>query len=46
VPTGDTVKYKYLLGKLVGAKKNCLISGETGVGKSVIVGDFLGQADL
>lgn len=46
VPTGDTVKYKYILGKLVGAKKNCLISGDTGVGKSVIIGDFLGQTEL
>jgi dynein heavy chain len=42
VPTGDTVRYKYLLKKLVQDKKNVLISGETGVGKSVIIGDFLG----
>ena len=41
VPTSDTVKYKYLLNKLVENKKNCLISGDTGVGKSVIIGDFL-----
>jgi len=46
VPTADTVKYKYLLAKLSEHKKNCLISGETGVGKSVIVGDFLSQTDL
>ena len=46
VPTGDTVRYKYLLDKLVGAKKNILISGETGVGKSVIVADYLSQLDM
>lgn len=27
VPTSDTVKYKYVLNKLVENKKNCLISG-------------------
>lgn len=43
VPTGDTVRYKYLTKKLVQAKKNILVSGETGVGKSVIIGDFLSQ---
>ena len=41
VPTGDTVRFKYLISKLVQNKKNILISGETGVGKSVIVSDFL-----
>jgi dynein heavy chain len=43
VPTSDTVRYKYLLKKLTHAKKNIMISGETGVGKSVIIGDFLSQ---
>ena len=46
VPTGDTVRYKYLLDKLVGAKKNILISGDTGVGKSVIVADYLSNLEL
>lgn len=46
MPTGDTVRYKYLLDKLVGAKKNILISGDTGVGKSVIVADYLSQLEL
>lgn len=46
VPTGDTVRYKYLLDKLVNAKKNILISGDTGVGKSVIVADYLSQLDM
>jgi dynein heavy chain len=45
VPTGDTVRYKYLTKKLVQAKKNILVSGETGVGKSVIIGDFLSQLE-
>ena len=45
VPTSDTVKYKYLFGKLLGGKRNVILSGETGVGKSVIVGDFLSSLD-
>lgn len=44
VPTGDTVKYMYLLRTLVGAGHNVLISGETGVGKSVVTKDFLSGA--
>jgi dynein heavy chain len=46
VPTGDTVRYKYLINKLLQSRKNILVSGETGVGKSVIVADFLGQMEL
>ncbi len=45
MPTNDTVKYKYIFGKLLGGKKNVLLSGETGVGKSVIVSDFLSTTD-
>lgn len=45
MPTNDTVKYKYLFGKLLGGRKNVLLSGETGVGKSVIVSDFLSTTD-
>jgi dynein heavy chain len=41
VPTADTVKYKFLLQTLSFANFNILITGETGVGKSVIVKDFL-----
>lgn len=44
VPTADTVKYKFLLSALVLAGKNVLITGETGVGKSVVVKDFLATA--
>jgi len=44
VPTADTVKYKFLLRSLVGAGHNVLLTGETGVGKSVITKDFLGTA--
>lgn len=42
VPTTDTVKFKYLLDKLVRGSRNVLVSGETGVGKSVVVHDFIG----
>lgn len=41
VPTNDTVKFKYLLGTLVYNECNVLLTGETGVGKSVIIKDFL-----
>lgn len=44
MPTSDTVKYKYLLHTLLDGGCNILISGETGVGKSVIVKDFLSKA--
>jgi len=45
VPTSDTVKFKYLLQTLMNDGKNVLISGETGVGKSVITKDFLTNID-
>jgi dynein heavy chain len=45
VPTNDTVKYKYLLKELVYNGYNVLFTGETGVGKSVIVKDFLMTTD-
>jgi dynein heavy chain len=33
VPTADTVKFKFILDKLLRGGNNVLISGETGVGK-------------
>jgi len=44
VPTSDTVKYKCLLHTLLDGGRNVLITGETGVGKSVVVKDFLATA--
>lgn len=41
VPTNDTVKYKYILHTLMYTGYNVLMTGETGVGKSVIVKEFL-----
>mmetsp|Transcript_9795 Transcript_9795/g.9586 ORF Transcript_9795/g.9586 Transcript_9795/m.9586 type:complete len:148 (+) Transcript_9795:514-957(+) len=41
VPTTDTVKYKYILNLLMFNGYNVLLTGETGVGKSVITKDFL-----
>ena len=41
VPTSDTVKYKYILSILMFNGYNVLLTGETGVGKSVITKDFL-----
>lgn len=37
VPTADTVKFKFMIEKLCGNSNNILVSGETGVGKSVII---------
>lgn len=37
VPTSDTVKFKYIISKLISVNKNVLISGESGVGKSAII---------
>ena len=37
IPTPDTVKFKYVLQKLITINKNILVSGDSGVGKSVII---------
>lgn len=44
VPTADTCKYRFILRTLLGAGHNVLITGETGVGKSVVIKDFLATA--
>jgi dynein heavy chain len=41
VPTIDTVRYKYVLDKLVRSGHHALFTGETGVGKTVIVQNYL-----
>ena len=41
VPTPDTVKFKFVLDKLILGGNNVLFNGETGTGKSVIVSDYL-----
>ncbi|DBA02677.1 TPA: hypothetical protein N0F65_010502 [Lagenidium giganteum] len=41
VPTQDTARFRYLLEKLLLADHHVLYSGETGVGKSVIIQSFL-----
>ena len=45
VPTPDTTKFKYIMGKLSKSGNNCLLSGETGVGKSVVFNDFVMNLD-
>lgn len=45
VPTPDTTKFEYLADILVRGKKNLLLSGETGVGKSVIIQKYLMSLD-
>jgi len=37
VPTLDTVRHAYCLEQLVLIQKPCFFTGETGVGKSVII---------
>ncbi len=46
VPTQDTIKYKYLMDNLSKNNFNSLFIGETGVGKSVIIMDFLNKLDI
>ena len=41
VPTADTVKYKFLIKNLMANGCNVLVTGDTGVGKSVITQEFL-----
>ncbi|KAL7754338.1 hypothetical protein RI367_000319 [Sorochytrium milnesiophthora] len=41
VPTVDTVRYQYIVDRLVRASFPTLVTGTTGVGKSVIVQDLL-----
>uniref|UniRef100_K3WBQ7 AAA+ ATPase domain-containing protein n=1 Tax=Globisporangium ultimum (strain ATCC 200006 / CBS 805.95 / DAOM BR144) TaxID=431595 RepID=K3WBQ7_GLOUD len=43
VPTQDTTRFRYLLEKLLLADHHVLYSGETGVGKSVIIQSFLDE---
>ena len=45
VPTQDTVKYNFLMSMLSKNNFPALFMGETGVGKSVIIMDFLSQLD-
>ena len=45
VPTADTVKFKFMLDRLMNGGHNVLISGETGVGKSVIIQEYLMSID-
>ena len=41
MPTSDTIKYKFMLDHLVCNGHNMLLCGETGVGKSVIINDYI-----
>ena len=43
VPTVDTTRYRYIIDKLMNNGHNVLFMGETGVGKSVVVGSFLNE---
>jgi dynein heavy chain len=46
VPTAETIKYTYFLDTLIGGDRNVLMMGETGVGKSVIIIDYLKSASV
>lgn len=41
VPTADTQKFGFIINKLVSSGFNVLTTGETGVGKSIIMNEFL-----
>ena len=43
VPTVDTVRYTYLMKKLVQAKRPVMLNGVSGVGKSVLASSSLDQ---
>jgi dynein heavy chain len=43
VPTADTVKYTHLLGILMDKGKQCLLVGETGTAKTVIIKSYLSR---
>jgi dynein heavy chain, axonemal len=43
VPTVDTTRYRYLLDVLMKAGHNVLFMAETGVGKSVVINNFLNE---
>ena len=41
VPTIDTVKYSYVIELMIDIEKPCILTGESGVGKSVLVKGLL-----
>ena len=41
MPTADTVKFGFLIDKLLSGGFNVLLTGETGVGKSIVVNEYL-----
>ncbi|KAJ0037224.1 hypothetical protein NL108_018608 [Boleophthalmus pectinirostris] len=43
VPTPDTVRYGYLMEKLLSVQRSVLFTGDTGVGKSVVARDLLNR---
>ncbi|XP_072318696.1 dynein axonemal heavy chain 6 [Eucyclogobius newberryi] len=43
VPTTDTVRYGYLMEKLLSVQRSVLFTGDTGVGKSVFARDLLNR---
>jgi dynein heavy chain len=45
VPTVDTLRYTYLLERLVAVNKPVLFTGGTGVGKSIIINDLLRKSE-
>ena len=43
VPNLDTIRFSYLLDKMLSARKSVFLTGMTGVGKSVIINNLLGR---
>mmetsp|Transcript_13243 Transcript_13243/g.2056 ORF Transcript_13243/g.2056 Transcript_13243/m.2056 type:complete len:98 (-) Transcript_13243:1427-1720(-) len=43
VPTKDTIRFSYILNKMIALHKPVFVTGGTGVGKSVVISDTLNQ---
>lgn len=45
IPTTDNISYRWILGKYVKSNKPIFYTGKTGVGKTLLINDFLNELD-
>eukprot|EP00397_Hematodinium_sp_SG-2012_P000045 GEMP01000045.1.p1 GENE.GEMP01000045.1~~GEMP01000045.1.p1 ORF type:complete len:3312 (+),score=740.25 GEMP01000045.1:2269-12204(+) len=43
VPTSETIRYAYVLDKMLSAERSCFLTGSTGVGKSVVISNLMSR---